>query len=212
MFKVNKINYILSLKDCEEDVDKDFYTDTKRIEDQCNMYALVNKYNYVDINYVPDNLKPLFNNTSIKMVNVAADAYEEFVKAAKNDGITFVGTTAYRSGAFQKQLYDSYVAKDGVEKADTYSARAGHSEHQTGLAIDVNSISDDFIGTPECEWLAQNAHKYGFIIRYPKDKEEYTGFRYEPWNIRYLGEETATKIYESGLSLEEYLGIDSCYR
>ena len=76
----------------------------------------------------------------------------------------------------------------------------------------MNSISDDFIDTPECEWLAQNAHKYGFIIRYPQGKEAYTGYRYEPWHIRYLGVETAEKVYESRLSLEEYLGIDSYYR
>ena len=146
---------------------------------------------------------------------LSENAAENFVRLssdARELGLNIVCTSGYRSYESQEQIYNNYAAADGVLKADTYSARAGHSEHQTGLAIDVNSISDDFIGTPECEWLAQNAHKYGFIIRYPKDKEEYTGFSYEPWHIRYVGEDTATKIYESGLSLEEYLGIDSCYK
>jgi len=142
----------------------------------------------------------------------AAEQFRLLSEDAAKLGLTIVCSSGFRSYEYQEQLYNNYVAADGMLKADTYSARAGHSEHQTGLAIDVNSISDDFIGTPECEWLAQNAHKYGFIIRYPKGKEAYTGFKYEPWHIRYLGTETATKVYESGLSLEEYLGIDSYYR
>ncbi|SHM85198.1 D-alanyl-D-alanine carboxypeptidase [Ruminococcus flavefaciens] len=121
-------------------------------------------------------------------------------------------SSGFRSYATQNTIYNNYVASDGVEVADTYSARPGHSEHQTGLAIDVNSISNDFIGTPECEWLAKNAHKYGFIIRYPKGKESITGYRYEPWHIRFVGIDTATAIYNSGLCLEEYLDIDSFYR
>src|SRR5699024_5056985 len=100
---------------------------------------------------------------------------------------------------------------DGAEMADTYSARPGHSEHQTGLAFDLNEISDAFAGTPEAEWLAEHAHEYGFIIRYPADKEDITGYSYEPWHVRYLGKEIAEKVYESGLCLEEYLGIDSVY-
>ena len=142
----------------------------------------------------------------------AAEQFRLLSEDAAKLGLKIVCSSGFRSYEYQEQLYNNYVAADGMLKADTYSARAGHSEHQTGLAIDVNSISDDFIDTPECEWLAQNAHKYGFIIRYPKGKEAYTGFKYEPWHIRYLGTETATKVYESGLSLEEYLGIDSYYR
>ena len=162
---------------------------------------IVNKTYSLPKDFAPGELS---ENAAENFVHLSSDAREL--------GLNIVCTSGYRSYESQEQIYNNYAAADGALKADTYSARAGHSEHQTGLAIDVNSISDDFIGTPECEWLAQNAHKYGFIIRYPKDKEEYTGFRYEPWHIRYLGEETATKIYESGLSLEEYLGIDSCYR
>lgn len=190
-------------------LDKDFYTDTKRIEDQSNMYALVNKYNYVDINYVPDNLKPLFNNTSIKMVNVAADAYEEFVKAAKNDGITFVGTTAYRSGAFQKQLYDSYVAKDGVQKADTYSARPGYSEHQLGYSVDLNdpNYKEKRISPSDYEWIKNNSYKYGFIIRFPEGKENITGYQHENWHLRFVGKDIASKIHEKNITFDEYYDL-----
>ena len=109
------------------------------------------------------------------------------------------------------QLYQRYVDRDGKEQADTYSARPGYSEHQTGLAFDLNEVSDAFIGTPEAEWLAAHAQEYGFIIRYPADKVAITGYKYEPWHVRYLGKETAAAVYESGLCLEEYLGIDSVY-
>ena len=121
-------------------------------------------------------------------------------------------SSGYRSYKDQERIYNNYVAIDGIVKADTYSARPGHSEHQSGLAIDVNSIDYTFLNTPECDWLAKNAHKYGFIIRYPLGKEAYTGYSYEPWHIRYLGVDTATAVYNSGLSLEEYLGITSAYK
>ena len=95
----------------------------------------------------------------------------------------------------------------GQELTDTFSARPGHSEHQTGLAFDVGAIDDDFANWPSGIWLKENAHKYGFIIRYPKGKQHITGYKYEPWHIRYLGVDLATKVYNSGLTLEEYLGI-----
>ncbi len=126
-------------------------------------------------------------------------------------GLKIICTSGYRSYANQELIYNNYVAADGILKADTYSARPGHSEHQTGLAIDVNSISSEFADTPECKWLEKNAHKYGFIIRYPKGKEAFTGFQYEPWHIRFLGIDTATAVYNSGLCLEEYLGVTSYY-
>ena len=130
---------------------------------------------------------------------------------ASKEGLNIYMSSAYRSYSYQNTLYNNYVSQYGREQADTFSARAGHSEHQTGLAIDVNTIDDSFAYTPEAVWLAQHAHEYGFIIRYPKDKENITGYKYEPWHIRYLGVETATAVYNSGLTLEEYLGIDSYY-
>ena len=115
--------------------------------------------------------------------------------------------SGYRSYDTQEKLYNKYVKKDGEEIASTYSAQPGHSEHQTGLAFDVGSVSEEFADTEDGKWLAENAHLYGFIIRYPKDKSHITGYIYEPWHIRYLGVDIATKVKKSGLTLEEYLKI-----
>ncbi|MBP5378322.1 MAG: D-alanyl-D-alanine carboxypeptidase family protein [Ruminococcus sp.] len=141
----------------------------------------------------------------------ALTMFNKLSEEAALHGLNIVCSSGYRSYENQEKIYNNYVATDGMLKADTYSARPGHSEHQTGLAIDVNSISPDFADTPECAWLEKNAHKYGFIIRYPKGKEAITGFQYEPWHIRFLGVETATAVYNSGLCLEEYLVVTSYY-
>ncbi len=140
-----------------------------------------------------------------------AAAYNEMKAAATADGIPMWICSGYRSYSYQSQLYNNYAARDGKAKADTYSARPGHSEHQTGLAMDINYADDSFLGTPTADWLAKNCWKYGFIIRYPKGKESITGYKYEPWHVRYLGKETAKLVYDSGLCLEEYLMISSKY-
>lgn len=139
-------------------------------------------------------------------------ALKKMFAAAKSDGLNLFVQSGFRSYATQKRIYNNYVSRDGVAEADRYSARPGHSEHQTGLAFDINKIDLSFEGTPEAIWLAKNCHKYGFIIRYPKGKESITGYMYEPWHIRYLGVKTATAVYNSGLCLEEYLGITSAYQ
>lgn len=139
-------------------------------------------------------------------------AFNVLVEGAAADGIEIFLVSGYRSYTLQDSLYRRYCAEDGQALADTYSARPGHSEHQSGLAIDVNSLSYSFADTAEGKWLAANAHKYGFIIRYAKDKQSETGYSYEPWHIRYLGVNTATAIYNSGLCLEEYYGITSVYQ
>ena len=138
-------------------------------------------------------------------------ALQEMFAAAAKDGITLWIKSGFRSYSDQKWQYNYYASRDGAALADTYSARPGHSEHQTGLAFDINSLYKSFADTPEGIWLAANCHKYGFIIRYPQGKEHITGYMYEPWHIRYLGVDTATAVYESGLCLEEYLGITSAY-
>jgi D-alanyl-D-alanine carboxypeptidase len=115
--------------------------------------------------------------------------------------------SGFRSYSRQKTIYNNYVAIDGVTKADTYSARPGHSEHQTGLAFDVGAIDDNYGNTAAGKWLANNAHKYGFIIRYPKGKTHITGYKYEPWHIRYIGTNHATTIYNKQITLEEYLNV-----
>ncbi len=143
--------------------------------------------------------------------NDAENAFYEMQADAYELGLNLYISSGYRSYDYQAGLYQRYVDRSGKAEADRYSARPGHSEHQTGLAFDLNTISDEFKDTDEGKWVAENCHKYGFIIRYPEDKESVTGYMYEPWHIRYLGTETATAVYESGLCLEEYLGITSEY-
>lgn len=142
----------------------------------------------------------------------ALNAFNEMQADAANEGLDIYISSSYRSYEDQERIYNSYVESDGKEAADTYSARPGHSDHQTGLTFDLNSIDDSFGYTPESDWVKVNAHKYGFIIRYPEGKEDITGYQYEPWHIRYIGIEKATEVYESGLSLEEFLGVDSVYK
>lgn len=137
--------------------------------------------------------------------------FDLLAKAAADDGLSIWLASGFRSYERQKTIYNNYVSWYGQAKTDTLSARPGHSEHQTGLAIDVNSVTDSFGSTPEAAWLAAHAHEFGFIIRYPKGKEHITGYKYEPWHIRYLGVDMATTIYNSGLTLEEYFSITSCY-
>ncbi len=139
-------------------------------------------------------------------------AFKELVASAAADGIEITFNSGFRSYQYQAQVHDKWIERYGEEMADRLSARPGHSEHQLGLAIDVNSILSAFADTPEGIWLGENCWKYGFIIRYSQEKEEITGYIYEPWHIRYLGKELAREVTESGLCLEEYLGIDSYYR
>ncbi len=141
----------------------------------------------------------------------AQAAFDVMQAAAAEEGLDIYIASGFRSYDYQAGLYQRYVDKDGTAEADRYSARPGHSEHQTGLAFDLNSIDNSFALTAEGKWVSRNCYKYGFIIRYPSDKEDVTGYKYEPWHIRYLGEETAQAVHDSGLCLEEYLGITSEY-
>ncbi len=142
-------------------------------------------------------------------------AFSKMKSAASKDGISLWVKSGFRSYATQKSLYNNYVARDGKAAADRYSARPGHSEHQTGLAADFNEISDTFGDTAAGKWLSNNCWKYGFILRYPKGKESITGYMYESWHFRYIGDtDIAKQLYNNGnwIALEEYLGIDSKYK
>lgn len=138
-------------------------------------------------------------------------AFNDMKQSAAEDGCELYISSGFRSYSLQKSLYERYCARDGKAAADRYSARPGNSEHQTGYAIDLNTITYSFANTTEGKWVAANCYKYGFILRYPEDKESITGYRYEPWHIRYVGIALATDIYNSGLCLEEYFGITSRY-
>ncbi|PKM87241.1 MAG: D-alanyl-D-alanine carboxypeptidase [Firmicutes bacterium HGW-Firmicutes-10] len=175
---------------------------------------LVNKEIGLPADFVPHDLiktqvatSPRASNVMIRRdVNIAL---KTLFSAAKEEGMELWFQSGYRSYSVQKRLYQKYVDLYGEERANSFSAKPGHSEHQTGLAIDVTSPSasgklvNDFGDSREGKWLAENAHTFGFIIRYPADKTEITGYIYEPWHLRYVGIELATYLFENGLVMEE---------
>ena len=141
------------------------------------------------------------------------EAFLEMEKDAEKEGLSMRIGSGYRSYNTQVNLYNSYMAKDGKEEADTYSARAGYSEHQSGLCFDIYPDGPSFTNTKEGKWVNDNAYKYGLVIRFPKGKDEYTGYTYESWHLRYVGKDLAKILYNDGdwLSLEEYYGLESVY-
>ncbi|MFC4767112.1 M15 family metallopeptidase [Effusibacillus consociatus] len=180
--------------------------------------VLVNKKFQLPSNFKPSDLvEPnvpfIFKEKDEKrlMRQEAAQALEKLFAEANKDGIHLAGVSAYRSYATQQSLFTYYVNVQGEEAARKYSAEPGHSEHQTGLAIDVSgstgqcAVEDCFADTPEAAWLAKHAPEFGFMIRYPKGKESITGYNYEPWHIRYVGTKISKEIAEKGITLEEYL-------
>lgn len=138
------------------------------------------------------------------------DAYaalQQLQAAALQAGYNIPTLSGYRPYDTQVRLYNDYVARDGKEAADRYSARPGYSEHQSGLCFDIGSIDNDYGSTPEGKWLQENCASYGYIIRYPNGKEAITGYMYEPWHVRYVGVDIAQEIMKKGSTLEEYLGV-----
>ena len=192
---------------------------TVKIQDgvaSVNDIIIVNKTYSLPATYTPKN-----PYKSIAGRGYCTDCMEDFVMEAflkmeadaKKEGLALWVGSGFRSYDTQKVLYNNYVNKDGKEAADTYSARAGYSEHQSGLCFDLNSDNDSFTNTKEGKWVNDNAYKYGLVIRFPKGKDEYTGYEYESWHLRYVGKELAKKLYNDGdwISLEEYFGLTSKY-
>lgn len=165
---------------------------------------VVNKKRSLPASYVPSDLQA-FGGYEVK--GQLIPALKSLIEAAKSGGHDISVISAYRSYDYQKDLYMDYVLKDGQANADKYSARPGHSEHQTGLAVDLCSVEDSFADDPRASWLELNAHRFGFILRYPKGKENITGYMYEPWHFRYVGEYVAGEIHNK-LTLEEYKGVE----
>lgn len=180
-----------------------------------DILVLVNKTHPMTSSYVANDFvtvehcdPDVGNKETRKMRKVAADAFEELYAAAQDAGYTILMRTGYRSYEYQTTLYNNYVSKNGEAKANTYSAKPGQSEHQTGLCCDVGRPGKGlttFDGTDEAKWVAENAWKYGFIVRFPEGKTDITGYIYESWHIRYVGIDAAKLIYEHNWTLEEYL-------
>ena len=191
-------------------LDKDDYTETKVSPYLNKTTILVNKHIYLPENYIPNNLVKLntdYANSDRYLVDIAKESLEKMINDIKKENLTIRVISAYRSYDYQKDLYNNYVKKDGTLKADTYSARPGYSEHQTGLVIDIDNGTtyyEDFDKTEEYKWMLENSYKYGFILRYPKGKEEITRYNYESWHYRYVGVKIATYLKEHNLTFDEY--------
>ncbi|MBQ2946284.1 MAG: M15 family metallopeptidase [Bacilli bacterium] len=204
---MEKIIYILLLIILEND----FYKNITTIHNPTSYDFLVNKNNKLTSDYIPDDLEVVDIKYSCKDKYLRHEArinFEKMAMDAKEAGFNIIAVSTYRSYLYQKKLYNNYGLNNGFYYADMASARAGHSEHQTGLAVDVADKSldyDNFESTKEFIWMKENCYKYGFILRYPKGKFHITGFKYEPWHYRYVGIEIATYIYKNNLTFEEYV-------
>lgn len=198
----------------------DFNKSANSVDDPISIWVVVNKQRPLPASYVPTSLRTPTITTRLgagspemKLRDDAAKAAEELVTVAKAAGINLMLVSAYRSYDSQKTVYNSYVAHDGQKNADTYSARPGHSEHQTGLAADFGTTDRKceldicFGDTSAGKWLAQNAAQYGFILRYASGNEQKVGYEYEPWHFRYVGKELASEIVKTNQTMEEFFGL-----
>lgn len=215
-----KGNTVLTIKNEKNNISTDVKITIKAkkkkkvVKEEEKKYEIVNKDGlyYIEDILIVNKTYPLPSDYDPgKLSDEYMDAFYEMQAHAELDGIDLWIQSGYRSYDTQVSIYNNYVAMDGQEAADTYSSRPGHSEHQSGLAADINNPDESFNGTEAAEWLKNNCYKYGFIVRFPEGKEEYTGYIYESWHLRYVGKEWAKKITESGKSLEEYFGITSRY-
>lgn len=202
------------IKDVNMDLDKEPYKDMIKATNLNSINILVNKHNYLTEDYVPENLENINSSyalSNMKMVSEAKNAFENLSKDASKQNLKVIAMSTYRSYEYQVDLYNRYVKTDGKEAADTYSGRPGNSEHQTGLAVDVYNVKESYTNfekTKEYTWMQDNAYKYGFILRFPKDKENETGYEFESWHYRYVGLEAAKYIKEHNISFEEYCAIN----
>lgn len=179
--------------------------------------VLVNKFNKLPNDYRPSDLvypnAPFIFDERVdkrKLRKEAARALEQLIAGARQDGIYLAGVSAYRSQAAQTEIYQNNVRRYGKKMAELYCAEPGHSEHKTGLAVDLTrsdgkcAVEACFAVTKEAKWLKDHAHEYGYIVRYPKGKEHITGYQYEPWHIRYVGKNLSWLLTERDITLEEY--------
>ena len=187
-----------------------FYKNIKKIKNPENILVLVNKNNKLDKDYIPNDLEKIninYANENKYLRYEAKVAFEKLSNEAKKNNLKIIAISTYRSYKYQEELYSYYVKEKGIKYADLCSARAGHSEHQTGLAVDVMGSNNDynkFEESIEFTWMKNNAYRFGFILRYPQGKQHITGFKYEPWHYRYVGIKIATIIYNKNITLEEY--------
>lgn len=198
--KTDNIDDIISIVNVG--ANSEWYTNTEETNLDDGIKMLVNKFHYLNEDYLPDDIVPISNWYAYEGHSTKKEVYDHYVSMwndANEQGLVLLVNSSYRTFEEQQEQYDM--------SNDDYASRPGYSEHQTGLALDIVSDGvqgNEFENTDEFKWLQENAHKYGFILRYPKDKEYITGYNYESWHYRYVGEELATKVKESGLTYDEY--------
>jgi D-alanyl-D-alanine carboxypeptidase len=189
------------------------------VNDPTSIWVVVNKGRVLPASYAPDLVSvsvgtyysPASDDSHLRPDTSAA--LSELIIGAGQAGFRLRLYSGYRSYSNQTATYAGFVRSDGVAKADTYSARPGHSEHQTGLAADLAATNGKcnvqacFGELPEGKWLAANAYKYGFIIRYQKGQDSLTGYQYEPWHVRFVGKDLAAQIQQTGQTLEQFFGL-----
>ena len=182
-----------------------------------SLTVIVNKLRPLPEDFVPEDLVALpadFGDESYELRAAAADAVQELFAAAQEDGIELTVVSAYRSYEYQHELYQSYSSQHGAERTNEMSAKPGHSEHQTGLALDIDipdgadTLQQSFGQTEAGQWLAEHAHDYGFVVRYPQDAQQLTGFHYEPWHLRFFGVDHAAEIMDGSGVAETEFGLD----
>lgn len=207
-----KYNYEDTVTFVNAYLDKDYYTNDIPLskEEASKLDVIVNKYYKLDKDYEPEDLTVInskFASGTQKLRKEAADKFEEMASDMLKENLKIYAGSTYRSYSYQEGLYNRYVKKDGFKEAETYSARAGYSEHQLGLAVDIVNGKWNYLseGDKEYTWLINNSYKYGFILRYPHESEYITGYVFEDWHFRYLGIDLATKVHESKLTYDEYI-------
>lgn len=188
-----------------------WYSNTKKTDVEKDHLLLTNKFYYLDNTYNSDNMVKVSKKYSYgenqMLTSETYNAFIEMFNAAKKEDLTLIINSSYRSFEEQEEIYNDLKNSKGEEYADKIAAKPGHSEHQTGMSIDIQtygSTASTFEEYDEFNWLKENAHKYGFILRYPKDKKFITGYEYESWHYRYVGTEAATYIYENNITFDEY--------
>jgi D-alanyl-D-alanine carboxypeptidase len=208
--KNDKLSHIVSIVNVKADYEWYDEDVVKKADTSLGNLMLVNKFNYLTKEYVPENITDVKNTYAYGDNEIIEEVYTAFKNMwtdAKKEDLSLIITSSYRDYEFQEELWNNYAYANSEDWADSVSARAGYSEHQTGLALDIvtyNSTMNDFENTDEFKWLQKNAYKYGFILRYPKDKTDITGYDYESWHYRYVGKEVAQKIHELDITFDEY--------
>ena len=205
-----KVDYSLVVSKINTKTNYDPYTHTEDTDMNMKNSILVNKYYHLASDYAPDDIVEMSNWYSYPGNRIREEVYNAFIEmfnAAKEDGITLIVNSSYRTHDEQEEIYNDYESSQGKAYADKYAARPDYSEHQTGLALDIftpGAGMANFEDTDAFRWLQENSYKYGFILRYPEGKEDITGYSYEAWHYRFLGKDLAKKVYNSGLTYDEY--------